>query len=68
MSTRQTIDVSQRDDAPYWGAVLVMAIRSGDAARAAQARRQLCRLGIDLAATPTQQAGRAAARKAVRHG
>jgi hypothetical protein len=43
-------DETQRDDAPYWAAALVLAVREGDRKRIAEARRQLKRLGyaVDL--------------------
>jgi polyhydroxyalkanoate synthesis regulator phasin len=40
-------DNTQRRSAPYWGAVLTMAIRDGDVERAEKARAALRRLGID---------------------
>lgn len=42
-------DLTRRDDAPYWAAALVLAIRAGDGRRADLARRQLRRLGYPLA-------------------
>jgi len=42
-------DVTRRDDAPYWAAVLAVAIRNGDTKRAEYAERELARLGIPLA-------------------
>jgi hypothetical protein len=42
-------DCTRRDDAPYWAAALALAIRAGDSSRAALARRELARLGMDLA-------------------
>jgi len=44
-------DVTRRDDAPYWGATAVIALRSGDAERADEARRQLARLGVKVSFT-----------------
>jgi len=42
-------DVTRRDDAPYWAAVLALAIRNGDTNRAEHAEQELARLGIHLA-------------------
>lgn len=41
-------DVTWRNDAPYWAAALVLAIRAGDKTRIEEARRELARLGIYL--------------------
>mgnify|MGYP007051605850 CR=1 FL=1 len=41
-------DVTHRDETPYWAAKLALAIRCGDRARVAEARRQLKRLGCPL--------------------
>lgn len=41
-------DVTRRDDAPYWAAALVLAIKAGDRLRAGLARRHLRRLGFRL--------------------
>jgi hypothetical protein len=42
-------DLTRRDEAPYWAAALVLAIRAGDASRADKARSELERLGVNLA-------------------
>lgn len=44
-------DVTRRDDGPDWAAAAVLAMRAGDRARAARARRHLRRLGYRLDAT-----------------
>lgn len=41
-------DVTRRDDAPYWAAALVAAIRAGDTRRQSLARRHLRRLGYRI--------------------
>jgi hypothetical protein len=41
-------DLTRRDEAPYWAAALVLAIRAGDAGRAGRAQRELKRLGVWL--------------------
>ncbi len=44
-------DVTRRDDAPYWAAAMVLALRAGNAKRIADTRRNLKRLGyaVDVA-------------------
>lgn len=44
-------DTTRRDDAPYWAAAVVLAIRNRDADREQVARTQLDRLGFRI--TPT---------------
>ena len=41
-------DVTQRDEAPYWAAALVLAMRRKDGPRVALARRNLARLGFSI--------------------
>jgi len=41
-------DVTRRDDAPYWAAAMVLALRAGNAKRIAEARQQLQRLGYSV--------------------
>lgn len=55
--TRRDIDpdVTRHNDAPYWGAVLAMALRDRHTARAAKARKALQRLGILMTARPARK-------------
>jgi hypothetical protein len=48
MRRRFDPDVTRRDDAAYWAAALVLALRADDEGRAQEARRELERLGFDL--------------------
>jgi hypothetical protein len=41
-------DITRRDDAPYWAAVLAMAVRTGNLERQREAQANLRRLGIPL--------------------
>ncbi len=50
--TPQDIDAVGRDSAPYWAAVLALAVQSGDTTRADAARAELRRLGCDIARRP----------------
>jgi hypothetical protein len=54
-------DLTRRDEAPYWAAALVLAIRAGDTSRADTARQKLQRLGVNVTY-------RARQRKAVHDG
>lgn len=40
-------DKTHLNDGPYWAAALVLAVQAGDRQRAATARKQLRRLGLD---------------------
>jgi hypothetical protein len=55
-------DLTRRDEAPYWAAALVLAIRSGDADRAGRAQRELRRLGLPLTTAAAPACGRGARR------
>ncbi len=48
--TRREIhpDLTRRDDAAYWAAAMVVAIRAGDSARVEMASENLRRLGYHL--------------------
>ncbi len=48
MTRRFDPDVTRHDDAAYWAAAMVAAIRAGDAARVETAERNLRRLGYEL--------------------
>ena len=50
-------DRTRRDDAPYWAAALVLAIRAGDARRVSLAERELGRLGVPLTTAAGASAG-----------
>jgi len=41
-------DVTRRDDAPYWAAILAMAVRAGKVDRQREAQSNLRRLGVPL--------------------
>lgn len=41
-------DLTRRDDAAYWAAAMVVAVRAGDADRVETARQNLQRLGYHL--------------------
>jgi hypothetical protein len=43
-------DTTRKNDAPYWGAALMLAIREDDAARAKKATANLRRLGYEIKA------------------
>jgi len=50
MADNRTLDpdVTRRDDAPYWAATAVIALRSGDMPRVTEAQQQLARLGVNV--------------------
>lgn len=46
--TTYTPDLTQRNNAPYWAAVLAQAVRDGNTNRADVAQLNLARLGVPL--------------------
>lgn len=48
-------DLTQRDDAAYWAAALVYAIKAADQPRTETARQNLRRLGYDLQQFPKRE-------------
>jgi hypothetical protein len=58
----ESFDVTRRDDAPYWAAILVMAVRSRNKVRMKEAQSNLRRLGVTLTVGAPRNA-----RKAARH-
>jgi len=52
-------DVTQRDEAPYWAASLILALRIGDETRTKEAREHLLRLGFEVTVAVRSPKGRA---------